>query len=91
LYNSGTVTKQEQQMKAIQTPEARFENAVLAKIAGCDFEVAEFVCGTLFVKTDERNARKIHSNLFMGVGGLPFGHVRVTPIGDTGEYAYDFV
>lgn len=77
-------------MKATQTPAAQFENAVLAKIAGCDFEIAEFYNGTLFVTTDERNARKIHSNLFMGVGGLPFGQVRVTAIGNTGEYAYDF-
>lgn len=78
-------------MKSIQTPEAKFENAVLSKIAGCDFESAEFFCGTLFVKTDERNARRIHSELFMGVGGLPFGRVQISPIGDTGEYAYDFV
>ena len=77
-------------MKATQTPAAQFENAVFAKIASCDFEAAEFCNGTLFVKTDERNARKIHSNLFMGVGSVPFGHVRVTPIGNTGEYAYDF-
>lgn len=78
-------------MKTVQTTASQFENAVFAKIAACDFEAAEFCNGTLFVKTDERNARKIHSNLFMGVGGLPFGHVRVSVIGNTGEYAYDFV
>jgi hypothetical protein len=68
-----------------------FEKLVFDKIKTCDFEKAEFYCGTLFVKTDERNARKIFSNLFMGVGSLPFGRVEFTPIGDTGEYAYDFV
>jgi hypothetical protein len=78
-------------MNSTKTSAAQFENAVLDKIASCDFEVAEFCNGTLFVKTDERNARKIHSNLFMGVGGLPFGQVRVSVIGNTGEYAYDFV
>lgn len=78
-------------MNSTQTPAVQFENAVMAKISACDSEVAEFCNGTLFVITDERNARKIHSNLFMGVGGLTFGQVRVTAIGNTGEYAYDFV
>lgn len=68
-----------------------FEKLVMDKISGCDYSAAEFCGGTLFVKTDERNARKIHSELFMGVGSLPFGRVQFTPIGTTGEYAYDFV
>jgi hypothetical protein len=78
-------------MNSTQTPAAQFEHAVMAKIAACDFETAEFCNGTLFVITDERNARKIHSELFMGVGGQPFGRVEITAIGNTGEYAYDFV
>ena len=49
----------------------------------------EFYNGTLFVRTiNEVQARKVFHRLSEQFG---LGKVIVSPIGDTGEYAYDFV
>ena len=49
----------------------------------------EFYNGTLFVRTiTERQARRVFHRLSATLG---LGTVQVTPIGDTGEYAFDFV
>ena len=49
----------------------------------------EFFNGTLFVSTiDEQQARSVFHRLSKQFG---VGKVMVHPIGDTGEYAYDFV
>ena len=49
----------------------------------------EFYNGTLFVsKITERQARSIFHVLSQTLGT---GTVQVSPIGDTGEYAFDFV
>jgi hypothetical protein len=49
----------------------------------------EFHNGTLFVrKIDENQARKVFHRLSKTLG---LGSVYVTPIGNTGEYAFDFV
>ena len=49
----------------------------------------EFYNGTLFVRTiTERQARKVFHRLSETLG---LGTVQVSPIGDTGEYAFDFV
>jgi hypothetical protein len=49
----------------------------------------EMYNGTLFVRTiTEADARKVFHALSKFSG---FGKVQVSPIGDTGEYAYDFV
>lgn len=49
----------------------------------------EFYCGTLFVRTiNESQARKVFHRLSKQFG---VGKVQVNAIGDTGEYAYDFV
>ena len=49
----------------------------------------EFFNGTLFVSTiTEAQARKVFHRLSEQFG---LGKVIVSPIGDTGEYAYDFV
>ena len=49
----------------------------------------EFYNGTLFVRTiNEAQARKVFHRLSKQFG---LGSVQVSPIGDTGEYAFDFV
>lgn len=49
----------------------------------------EFAGGTLFVRTiNEAQARKVFHRLSKQFG---LGTVQVSPIGDTGEYAFDFV
>jgi len=49
----------------------------------------EFYNGTLFVrKIDESQARQVFYRLSKQFG---LGTVQVTPIGNTGEYAFDFV
>ena len=49
----------------------------------------EFYNGTLFVRTiTEDQARSVFHLLSKTLG---LGKVQVNPIGDTGEYAYDFV
>ena len=49
----------------------------------------EFYNGTLFVsKITERQARRVFHRLSATLG---LGTVQVSPIGDTGEYAFDFV
>ena len=49
----------------------------------------EFYNGTLFVRTiDEHQARRVFHRLSKALG---IGSVQVSPIGDTGEYAFDFV
>jgi len=49
----------------------------------------EFYNGTLFVRTiTESQARRVFHELSKTLG---LGTVQVSPIGDTGEYAFDFV
>jgi hypothetical protein len=49
----------------------------------------EFYCGTLFVRTiSEAQARTVFHTLSKQFG---LGSVQVSPIGDTGEYAFDFI
>jgi hypothetical protein len=49
----------------------------------------EFYNGTLFVRTiTEEQARSVFHALSKSLG---LGKVQVSPIGDTGEFAYDFV
>jgi hypothetical protein len=49
----------------------------------------EFYNGTLFVRTiNESQARQVFHRLSRQFG---IGSVMVSPIGDTGEYAFDFV
>jgi hypothetical protein len=49
----------------------------------------EFYNGTLFVRTiNESQARQVFHRLSKQFG---LGSVQVSPIGDTGEYAFDFV
>ena len=49
----------------------------------------EFCNGTLFVRTiTESQARKVFHRLSQTLGT---GRVQVSPIGNTGEYAFDFV
>ena len=49
----------------------------------------EFYCGTLFVSTiTEDQARRVFHALSKTLG---LGKVEIHPIGDTGEFAYDFV
>jgi hypothetical protein len=49
----------------------------------------EFYNGTLFVrKINEKQARSVFHRLSQTFG---LGSVVVSPIGDTGEYAYDFI
>ena len=51
--------------------------------------VTEFYNGTLFVRTiTEEQARSVFDAFSKSLG---FGKVQVSPIGDTGEYAYDFI
>jgi hypothetical protein len=69
-----------------------FETAVdqLVKVALTNEPVkTEFYNGTLFVRTiTERQARRVFHRLSDVLGS---GTVQVSPIGDTGEYAFDFV
>ena len=49
----------------------------------------EFYNGTLFVRTiTEDQARSVFHALSKSLG---LGKVQVSPIGDTGEFAYDFI
>ena len=49
----------------------------------------EFYNGTLFVRTiNEQQARRVFHRLSKQFG---LGKVQVNAIGDTGEYAYDFI
>ena len=49
----------------------------------------EFYNGTLFIRTiTEDQARSVFHALSKSLG---LGKVQVNPIGDTGEFAYDFV
>ena len=49
----------------------------------------EFYNGTLFVRTiTEDQARSVFHALSKSLG---LGKVQISPIGDTGEFAYDFV
>ena len=49
----------------------------------------EFYNGTLFVRTiTESQARQVFHRLSKQFG---LGSIQVSPIGDTGEYAFDFV
>ena len=49
----------------------------------------EFYNGTLFVSTiTEDQARSVFHAFCKSLG---LGKVQVSPIGDTGEYAYDFI
>jgi hypothetical protein len=49
----------------------------------------EFYNGTLFVSTiTEDQARSVFHALSKSLG---LGKIQVSPIGDTGEFAYDFV
>jgi len=49
----------------------------------------EFYNGTLFVSTiTEDQARRVFHALSKSLG---LGKVQVSPIGDTGEFAYDFI
>jgi len=51
--------------------------------------ITEFFNGTLFVRTiTEDQARSVFHALSKSLG---LGKVQVSPIGDTGEFAYDFV
>ena len=52
-------------------------------------ETTEFYNGTLFVGTiTEDQARSVFHALSKSLG---LGKVQVSPIGDTGEFAYDFI
>jgi hypothetical protein len=69
-----------------------FETTVnqLVKVALTNKPVTtEFYNGTLFVRTiTESQARRVFHRLSKTLG---VGTVQVSPIGDTGEYAFDFV
>ena len=68
-----------------------FETCVkqLVKITLNKPVTTEFYCGTLFVRTiTEDQARSVFHALSKSLG---LGKVQISPIGDTGEYAYDFV
>ena len=68
-----------------------FETCVkqLVKITLNKPVITEFYNGTLFVSTiTEDQARSVFHALSKSLG---LGKVEVHPIGDTGEYAYDFV
>jgi hypothetical protein len=62
----------------------------LVKVTLTNQEVTtEMYNGTLFVrKINEAQARKVFHRLSETFG---LGKVQVSPIGDTGEYAFDFV
>jgi len=68
-----------------------FETCVkqLVKITLNKSVTTEFYNGTLFVRTiTEDQARSVFHALSKSLG---LGKVEIHPIGDTGEYAYDFV
>jgi molybdopterin-binding protein len=68
-----------------------FETCVkqLVKITLNKPVTTEFYNGTLFVSTiTEDQARSVFHALSKSLG---LGKVEVSPIGDTGEFAYDFV
>lgn len=69
-----------------------FETAIdqLVKVTLTNQPVkTEFYNGTLFVrKIDESQARQVFHRLSKTFG---LGSVVVSPIGDTGEYAFDFI
>jgi len=68
-----------------------FETCVkqLVKITLNKPVTTEFYNGTLFVSTiTEDQARSVFHALSKSLG---LGKVQVSPIGDTGEFAYDFV
>jgi len=69
-----------------------FENCVkqLVKVTLTNQPVTtEFYNGTLFVSTiTEDQARSVFHALSKSLG---LGKVEIHPIGDTGEFAYDFV
>jgi hypothetical protein len=68
-----------------------FETCVkqLVKITLNKSVTTEFYNGTLFVRTiTEDQARSVFHALSKSLG---LGKVQVSPIGDTGEFAYDFV
>jgi hypothetical protein len=61
----------------------------LVKITLDKSVTTEFYNGTLFVSTiTEDQARSVFHALSKSLG---LGKVQVSPIGDTGEFAYDFV
>ena len=62
----------------------------LVKVTLTNEEVkTEFYNGTLFVRTiTEAQARSVFHKLSETLG---LGKVQVSPIGDTGEYAFDFL
>jgi len=68
-----------------------FETCVkqLVKITLNKPVTTEFYNGTLFVRTiTEDQARSVFHALSKSLG---LGKVQISPIGDTGEFAYDFV
>ena len=68
-----------------------FKSIVLNQVADTltQDDLAEFYNGTLFVGSiDEKEARKVFHMLSKNYG---LGRVQVNPIGNTGEYAFDFV
>jgi hypothetical protein len=68
-----------------------FESVVLNQVADTltQDDLAEFCNGTLFVGSiNEREARSVFHMLSKNYG---LGRVQVHPIGNTGEYAFDFV
>jgi hypothetical protein len=68
-----------------------FESIVLNQVADTltQDDLAEFYNGTLFVGSiNEKEARKVFHMLSKNYG---MGTVQVSPIGTTGEYAFDFV
>ena len=68
-----------------------FESIVLNQVSDTlkQDDLAEFYNGTLFVGTiNEKEARKVFHMLSKNYG---IGRVQVSPIGNTGEYAFDFV
>jgi len=68
-----------------------FESIVLNQVADTlkQDDLAEFYNGTLFVGSiNEKEACSVFHRLSATLG---VGTVQVSPIGDTGEYAFDFV
>jgi hypothetical protein len=68
-----------------------FEKVVLDQVANTltQDDLAEFYNGTLFVGSiNEQEARSVFHMLSKNYG---LGTVQVHPIGNTGEYAFDFV
>jgi hypothetical protein len=68
-----------------------FESVVLDQVANTltQDDLAEFYNGTLFVGSiNEQEARSVFHMLSKNYG---LGSVQISPIGNTGEYAFDFV